>query len=195
MPDILDIDKLYYPFTDQCPKDGRYCLKEQCQQFENGKCYFHELRTLFKTIFESEYSDTYFVHDENSNINYSIDIVSYYGEKEGDVDRTGVNIDFEHHVTEKMVIKELELNNYLSKDKYGYYIAYFPELCENLPKIGKLLKLLKSKEDDILQAIIKHQTCAKCGIPNNYVKYFKNKAICNNCQNIIIENWVETNVK
>lgn len=179
----------YFPFTKQCPVDGKRCKEEECKDYNDSRCLHFELnRLVFEVLGPGDTRFRIFEPSEDNYFHWIFSVGNYYPETKGGPERVGFSIYSENYTISEMVLKDAGLSEYFESDFHT--TAYFPATFESLPTIQEFLELLKSLFSTIEGLFVKYHTCGKCNKLSYEITWFDTVGICEGCQHDIVREWI-----
>jgi len=180
----------YYPFTRECPIDGKVCSSTECPKYRDGKCLSFELSRLEYQFFEAWKGIYFNIHPLDTWFTWRIRRNTFYPDKKGDLHRIGYSIGSDNTIVSWLALVDLGLDSFFSKESYPP-TAYFPEKFESLPEIEKLLKSLKKNKEEYEALLLKYHTCIECGEIRNYTNSYGRVTLCESCKEKIVKDYLE----
>lgn len=187
----------YFPFTDQCPVDGRNCKGLKCKKYRDDQCIHFELHRVMYKMFGSgdKWQSFDCLEDEDRWLSWRISYNSYAPEEVNDPDRVAFTIGTDNVTISGKVLREVGLGEYVTDDTWNYSsCAFFPETFESLPKIQEFLELVISKRKEIEDLFVKYHTCVRCKKVSDYdINFYDPIGICKMCAVEITKEWLKDN--
>ncbi len=189
------VGRNYYPFTTQCPKDGKTCAKETCREYRDEQCLHFEMHRMMYNVFGTGDKWVHFNIDlgvKDNWLDWRIRYNSLYPREKGGINRIAFTIGTEHGTISSKVLKEVGLGEYLTDDWEYSSTAEFPEVFESLSDIQAFLELVKSKKDELEELYVKYHTCVRCKKIDSYgIMFYDPIGICGACIGEITEQWLK----
>lgn len=188
-----------FPFTVQCPIDGKRCKDDQCEEYEDGKCLLFELHRVMYKVFGSGDNSMYFdipLEYEGTRLSWRISFSRSYPKDIGGPDRVSYTIGTDNAAISWKALKEVGLGDYLDGDWENAPTAYFTQKFESLSEIQKFLELVKEKREEFESLLVKYHTCVRCNNVSEYlIRFYDPVGICSGCVVEITEEWLKENEK
>jgi hypothetical protein len=205
------VDKHYYPYTNECPIDGRKCKEQECKFFiESKRCWLQEFNKIPQEIFGDDILCDY-VHIRDKSNNWfrgvehlKIDMRSsnWSDEKRGWVNEGDIYIQLEWlfsscRLAEK--IKErfdkfkdwkIEGHCWDGGDDHTLETMILGGY-ERKKEIVKYITELKEMIPEIMQAVREIDTCQICHERREQLKEYGKIAACYGCREKIVEENIE----
>lgn len=189
------IKREYYPYTEQCPIDGKRCKKDNCEYnfYNNTKCYNHEIDKIVFEVFGTIDNYIPFADYDNDDIEWYLSLHSTYNNYEKGFMETGIEfraLSDRIYQIDMSVLKDIGI---AKKFNLGdETIKFYKSSFRNLNKIKEYLIFFKDNKDKITEILNEKYRCKRCGKSTVYASIFNDdELICDSCQTEIIEEWIK----
>ncbi len=195
----------YFPFTNQCPVDGRDCVRNNiCKLWTSGcnqnSCWYIDFQNLVFEIFDCDDSSYIYFKNEAGQFVEGLRHVRLYLDFNDKLDSNAIELEirigFNSHRLAEKIKDKFKLENWFleSADFEGGDDAdlktRIPGSLTNQFEIkDKLVEIRDKLAPEIIKSEIEINTCAICKDKSWILNEYEGKAICAICENrIIIEN-------
>jgi hypothetical protein len=198
---VSDVHKSYFPYTNECPQDGKPCSKEKCKLWLGEKeCWYDHFGVMIEETFHTDRHDYIQFRDENNRHIEGIrhvhfDLSSREKTKFEEPPIVYATIGFNSYRLGEKVQEKFKLTDWeLKSAAYeGGDDADLDKAIDGRPQkkedVLDLLYFVRDLIPEIIQFEAEINTCATCRNKCEALTEYKGKAICGGCERkIILEN-------
>jgi hypothetical protein len=195
---VKNINQHYFPYTGDCPQDGKPCFKEKCKLWLGEKeCWYDHFGKMIEEIFKADRHDYIQFQDENNRYiegvrHIHFDLSAWEREKSEKPIRIIATIGFNSYRLGEKVQEKFKLTDWTLKSVAyeGGDDADLDKVIDGKPEkkeeILDLLNFVRDLVPEIVQYEIEINTCVACKNKCEALTEYAGKAICGGCERRII---------